>query len=219
MKGLRPHIKASVIQQKADIKSVADILELAKLAEAVAGGTDEDTVDASKMRQLMDKVRAGREEVQQLTARVAMMTVSSAQSRSPTPECRQPRVSFQLPNAGGPTQQCDRPQPYFRGGRGRYNNAGPGRQFNRSGSGAQMSSPCDRCGRLHAVNRCPAINLSCFNCGRMGHLRAKCRTARRGAINMGRNVVSAVPLYVRGAGTPTNTMSPGPRPICVPSAS
>ena len=28
MKGLRPHIKASVIQQKADIKRVADILEL-----------------------------------------------------------------------------------------------------------------------------------------------------------------------------------------------
>jgi len=184
MKGLRPHIKASVIQQKADIKSVADILELAKLAEAVAGGTDEDTVDASKMRQLMDKVRAGREEVQQLTARVARMSVSSAQSRSPTPERRQPRESFKLQNAGGPTQQYDRLQPYFRGGRGRYNNAGPGRQFNRSGPGAQMSSPYDRCGRLRAVSRCPAINLSCFNCGRMGHLRAKCRTARRGATNI-----------------------------------
>jgi len=51
MKGLRPHMKASVIQQKADIKSAADILELAKLAEAVTGGTDEDTVDASKLRQ------------------------------------------------------------------------------------------------------------------------------------------------------------------------
>ena len=35
MKGLCPHIKASVVQQKADVKSVADILELAKSAEAL----------------------------------------------------------------------------------------------------------------------------------------------------------------------------------------
>jgi len=84
VKGLRPHIKASVVQHKADVRSVADILELAKLAAAVTGSSDDDTVDASKMRQLMDEVRAGREEVQQLTTRMARMTVSSAQSRSPT---------------------------------------------------------------------------------------------------------------------------------------
>jgi len=84
VKSLRPHIKASVVQHKADVRSVADILELAKLAEAVTGSSDEDTGDASKMRQLMDEVRAGREEVQQLTTRMARMTVSSAQSRSPT---------------------------------------------------------------------------------------------------------------------------------------
>ena len=108
------------MQQKADIKSVTDILELANLAEAVTGSSDDDTVDASKMRQLMDEVRAGREEVQQLTARMARMTVSCAQSRSPTPEPRQSRVSFQLPNAGGQRQQNGRSQPYFRGGRGRY---------------------------------------------------------------------------------------------------
>ena len=120
------------MQQKADIRSVADIQELAKLAEAVTGANEEDTLDAIKMRQLMDQ------EVQQLTARVARMTVSSAQSRSPTPERRQLRVPFQLPNIGGPTQQNDRPQPYFRGGRGRYYNSGPDRQFNRSGSGTQI---------------------------------------------------------------------------------
>lgn len=77
----RPQIKASVIQQKGDIKSVADILELAKPTEAVTMGNEEDTVDVSEMRQLMDKVRAGREEVQQLTARVARMSVSSTQPR------------------------------------------------------------------------------------------------------------------------------------------
>jgi len=42
MKGLRPQIKGSVIQQKGDIKSVADILELAKPTEAVTMGNEED---------------------------------------------------------------------------------------------------------------------------------------------------------------------------------
>jgi len=63
MKGSRPHIKASVVQQKADIKSVADILELAKSAEALTLGSEDEVADASKMRQLMDEVRAGHEEV------------------------------------------------------------------------------------------------------------------------------------------------------------
>jgi len=117
------------------------------------------------------------------------MSVSSTQPRSPTPERHQPRMSFQVPNSGKPMQRDGSPQPYFRGGRGprgqsRYYNTGPGRHFNRQGSGIQMTSSCDRCGHFHAVNRCPATNMSCFNCGRMGHLRAKCRTARRGATNI-----------------------------------
>jgi len=48
LKGLRSHIKASVVQQKADIRSAADILELAKLAEAVTMGNEDDTADASR---------------------------------------------------------------------------------------------------------------------------------------------------------------------------
>lgn len=38
---------------------------------------------------------------------------------------------------------------------------------------------CSRCGlRVHAnLNSCPAINKSCYICGRMGHLMKACRSA------------------------------------------
>ena len=187
MKGLRPQIKASVIQHKGDIKSVADILELAKLAESVGLGNDDDVVGGSRMNQLMDEVRAGREEVQKLTARVARMSTSSVQSRSPTPDRRRPRVSFQDPNVSSGTQRNNGPPAYYRGGRGaraqsRFYNTND-RRFTQPDPGMQKSH-CDRCGRLHGRYSCPTDNVACFNCGRIGHLRAKCRSARRGAMNI-----------------------------------
>ena len=187
LKGLRPQIRASVIQQKGDIKSVADLLQFAKLAESAGPGNDDDAGSDPRMNQLMSEVRAGREEVQQLTARMARMSVAATQSRSPTPDRHPPRVSFQIPNANTQMQHNGGPHAYYRGGQGprarmRFYNADPGRQFTRSGEGTQ--SPCDRCGRFHGINRCPATNVSCFNCGRMGHLRARCRSARRGAMGI-----------------------------------
>jgi len=71
LRGLRPQIKMAVMKQKNSIKTVTDLLQLAKLAES-AGLGGEDVMDGdSKMAQLEDVVRAGREEVQQLTARMA----------------------------------------------------------------------------------------------------------------------------------------------------
>jgi len=184
LRGMHPQIKASIISQKGDIKSVADILDLARVAESAGLGKDDEPADAAKMNQLMDEVRAGREEVKQLTARMAKMAISTMQPRSPTPERRQPRVSFQEPTPDFRTQRYNNPMSYSRGRGGfrdqwrPYSSSG-NRQFDQSGSGMQ-SSPCDRCGRFHAVNRCPAINATCFNCQRVGHLRARCRSARRG---------------------------------------
>lgn len=79
-RGLRPQIKANVIVQKGEINSVADTLVLAKLAESAGLGEDDDP--AGVMNQLMDEVRAGREEMQQLTASIKRMSVSMAHLRS-----------------------------------------------------------------------------------------------------------------------------------------
>jgi len=97
LRGLRPQIKAAVMRQKNSIKTVTDLLQLAKLAESARLG-GEDVMDGdSKMAELRDVVRAGREEVQQLTARMAGMSVSVTQRRSPTPERRLPRKAFREP--------------------------------------------------------------------------------------------------------------------------
>jgi len=143
LKGLCPHIKASVIHQKAEIKSVADILELAKIAESAGLGKADESIDDPRMNQLMGEVRAGRQEVQQLTTKVARMSVSSAQPRSPTPERRQTRVSFQVPSPEAPMQRFGGPPPYvqgrcsLRGQPSAYNSSG-NRQFSQLGSGMQL---------------------------------------------------------------------------------
>ena len=94
IRGLRPWIKASIITQKGDLHSVADILEHAKIAESAGLGKEDGPADSTKNNQLMQEVRAGREEVQQLTAKMAKMSVSAVQSRSPTPERRHNAFPF-----------------------------------------------------------------------------------------------------------------------------
>jgi len=181
LRGLRPQIKAAVIQQKNDIKSVADLPELAKLAESAGIGNEEASDNEFKMAKLMDEVRAGRDKVQKLTARMAGMSVSVTQLRSPTPERRQPHASFQEPSVTSGRQRAGGPPTYYRGGRmlqerSRPYNGGMGRRFSRSSAGMQSSS-CIRCGCYHTYNRCPAMKATCFSCGRVGHFRANCRSA------------------------------------------
>lgn len=95
-----------MIQQKSEMKTVANILELAKIAESAGLGNEDDLADDSRMNQLKNEVRAGREEVQQLTTEVVRMSVSLAQPRSPTPECHQTRVSFQVPSSHARMQRA-----------------------------------------------------------------------------------------------------------------
>jgi len=180
LRGLRPWIKASIIAQKGDLKSVADILECAKVAESAGLGKDDGSSDGTKINQLMQEVRAGREEVQQLTAKMAKMSISVAQPRSPTPERRQQRVSFQDQADAPRRYSAAQPYPSTRGSWRTFNQY-PNRQFGQSGTTPQL---CDNCGRSHGFNRCPAFGLTCFGCGKRGHLRARCRSARRGAMSI-----------------------------------
>ena len=36
------------------------------------------------------------------------------------------------------------------------------------------SSPCTRCGHIHLLGQCRALNAVCFNCSRVGHFKAVC---------------------------------------------
>ena len=78
LRGLRPWIKASIIAQKGDLESVADILECAKVAESASLNTDDGSTDATKINQLTEEVRAGRDEVRQLNAKTQLNATSHA---------------------------------------------------------------------------------------------------------------------------------------------
>jgi len=189
LRGLRPWIKASIIAQKGDLKTVTDILECAKVAESAGLGKEYNPTDTTRFNELVHEVRAGRDEVKQLSARMAKMSVATALPRSPTPERRQQRVSFREPYPDAGAQPFNGPPSYVRGGRAfrgqwRPLNTFANRQYGQSTTGTPVR-PCDRCGRFHGLNnRCPALNATCFGCGRRGHLRVRCRSARRGAMGI-----------------------------------
>jgi len=186
--GLRPQMKAGVIKQKNDIKSLADLSQLAKLAESAGLGSEDDRDGDSKVAEPMDVVKAGREEVQQLTAHMVGMSVSVTQRRSPTPERRLSRVASREPNTTPGGHQVGGPLTYNRQARilrkqSCFHKGDTGRQFSRPGAG-MPSGPCVRCDRYHTYKRCPAMNATCCSCGRVGHFRAKCRGAKRDAMNL-----------------------------------
>ena len=139
---------------KGEINTVADILTHAKVAETASQGSDEDTVDSTQMQHLMEQVRAGRDEVQQLSARLARMSISSVQPRSPTPERRSPRVTFQNTNSGSRYSPYNNSPSYARGNgdfRGQRRSASSGRRFGQEQSSTTYSL-CNRCGRNHGIN-------------------------------------------------------------------
>jgi len=171
LRGLRPTIKAYVLQQHG-VESLQDIVDVARIAE-LAGVTDTSTNDAG-MKELMDEVRASRTEVQQLASKVGRMTINVAKSRSPTPEYRIPdrRVTFAEPSPSNFGSYNSR-RGQFRGTRVRPCSRRPTVPV-----GGDNTLLCNRCGRVH-FGRCVAFNATCYNCGGRGHLRAVCRRVRR----------------------------------------
>ncbi|XP_057378537.1 uncharacterized protein K02A2.6-like [Daphnia carinata] len=57
------------------------------------------------------------------------------------------------------------------------------RQENRSGTGGQKDenkkAQCPNCGRQHGHNNCRAVNVTCFQCGSVGHYASCCSSNRR----------------------------------------
>ena len=175
VRGLQPQIKAFVLQQQAPVKSIGNILEVARVVETA--GMLNTAATQNDMASVMEEIRASRVEIRQLSSRVDRMTVSAvggaAPGRSPTPEAR--RVTF----ASTTPEERRSPARYDARGQG-------GRSFRGASShppsripAQQSTSSCYRCGRSH-LGPCPAINVNCYTCGRRGHLSARCRGARRG---------------------------------------
>jgi len=160
LRGLRPHIKAYILQQT-NLKSINDVAEAAKIAETAgisAGDLDEAGVTA-----LMEEVRASRAEVQQMASKLARMSVGAVGSWSPTPSRRTAGRRVDVANTSYPHQNVR--QPYRP-------------TSSRRPSSAGQRGNCNRCGRNHG-GVCRATNMTCFYCGQRGHLRVRCRLAMR----------------------------------------
>lgn len=61
-----------------------------------------------------------------------------------------------------------------RGGRGN----GRGGSSKSNPDNDSKFGPCHRCGRRHDVKSCPAVNWSCYNCKKKGHIAPKCRSKK-----------------------------------------
>jgi len=89
---------------------------------AESGGLGKE--DITKLNQLVQEVCASREKVQQLSTKMAKMSVATVQPRSLTPERREQRVSFQQ---DAQLSQRDRAAGYI--SFGQKWNTGTGRQY------------------------------------------------------------------------------------------
>jgi hypothetical protein len=179
MKGLRPAIRAYVMQQKC--KTIDELLIAARIAELSSSPMDAaisalaDQVREEQQRN-RDELRDIAKQMQSLTVQTIDNNTTGNRSRSPTPGRNfNRRVRFQSPSSGSatstPTQQRRQLGP---------RKAKPNRTWNLRQETSQTFQSCGQCGKPRFPNhRCAAINVVCFNCGKRGHLSAVCRTGRR----------------------------------------
>lgn len=178
MKGLKPSIRAYVMQQSC--KTMEELQTAARIAELSSTPTD------AAITALADQQQRNADEMREIMRKVGSLVVHSVDQgsaagdrRSPTPpQTSNRRVRFQSPSSRmspttTPTPPPRRQQQQRHQQQRRLNNY---RWNNQHGN----ATPCGQCGKPRLSNhRCPAFNLTCFTCGKRGHLSAVCRTGRR----------------------------------------
>lgn len=159
IKNLRPELRRFVVQQGK--KTVDDILQAAKLAEAVETSPDLGSTEKN--------IAVLLQEVRQLSSKIQAQSIShignNNNSRSTSPAPR--RVSFtdERQNAAH-LRRTDYMTPQSFSGR---RSASPH---------VETTQRCGRCGSSHR-GRCWAINARCRSCSKIGHYAKMCRNGRR----------------------------------------
>ena len=170
MRGLRPQLKAYVMQQNP--QTVTDLLDAAKVAEA--------TIDTSQpsMTELMEAITRLQHSVITPLSTPQQPSSAARRLRSPPPFQRQPSRRHQVNNDSvrGPSRRVDFADRSF-GGQQRQFMARRQPQHMNSRS-QQIRSGCTFCGRYHNRGACPAYGKECRNCGRMNHFAVRCRQGR-----------------------------------------
>jgi len=197
--GLRPHI-ANFVRQKQPT-NLPELISAARLAELTIPATKETDVS---LHAKLDKLLQGWEESKTSTTSVQERTPSRTQRAEPSfrncysgrghrgafgPGC--PRLGG-APNSrqgygnppNGEYQPHPRPRPTALGGYQGSWREPP--QFSTYPMAPGQQTRCSKCGRAthYHPNYCPAINLTCYLCGRKGHISRTCRTTMGGLVEV-----------------------------------
>ena len=165
------------------MQTMTELLQAAHIAKMAATSNDT-TISA-----VIDELRATNQRhvaaFQQLSARLDKLAVSPINNqaniddrprRSPSPHIRfiddRPRRS---PSPAPRRRQyyiirCPPPSNNYRRQQTNYQQTPARQRFNLT---------CYRRGRHHQFRQCPAVNATCLNCNKVGHLQSVCQAGRR----------------------------------------
>lgn len=84
-------------------------------------------------------------------------------------------------SATRPVMYVGKREGYYKGRGINHNSSNRFEPYNRNNrNNFNSRKECERCGKFHAPNKCPAYRSKCGKCGRFGHWVAKCQSNVRG---------------------------------------
>lgn len=93
-------------------------------------------------------------------------------------------------------KECQALKPFFENAVRQWpNQSGRPNRFTKNRQGQEAKSRCNRCGRWHEEEHCPAKHWQCFNCNKMGHTSTVCPESHRPSQlrhNNGLNVINSI---------------------------
>lgn len=199
--GMKAHIRTHILQQ--GIQSLDELVKLARILEAYNKGTDPVTSILMDIKKVStDAMSKQSQQIKALTDKLSSMTTPSSinavryeasatpveeednseMARRPASSPQRRQVRFQAPQSP-PRQLKNTPRNrqrlnYQQEALQTRNNYFGQNQRPETEEGA-FERRCRNCLMEHRGRQCPAANIHCYNCSRLGHTAKACLSAKR----------------------------------------